>query len=253
MKGGGVMTATRKSLCAAVCFLLVLGLVIVQATAAEPSGQKKKPPSSSTDIPAMFEFVTFAYPGPVMDIHPDLYGPYIHDEWGIVARMGSRSGAVTLETKDGPRVLRVDFYDQGEVGGCDFGDCERPWTVPNLGDPVAVPQDSLGMFLRIGNNMDLRDIAVGAQVSDPLHIRINTGDRDYITLKYFPASDHPKSLCPILSEEDGSTVYAQVTRLGEKVWQVEGTTARVEEYFGNKGHCRGYVNMPVTMIITLLQ
>ncbi len=248
------MTLTRENLWSVVCVLLVLGLIVVQAGAAEPPGQKgKNPPGGSTDIPTMFEFLTFAPPGPVMDIHPDLFGPYIHDEHGIVARMGSRSGAATLETKDGPRALRVDFYDQSEDGGCDFGECERPWTLPPVQDLVSVPQNRLGMFLRIGNNVDLRDIAVGAQVSDPLHIRINTGDRDYIYLKYYPASNHKKSLCPILSEEEGETVYAQVTKLSDTVWEVEGMTARVEEYLGNKGYCRGYANMPVIFTITLLQ
>ena len=172
---------------------LVLGLILAQASAAEPSGQKgKKPPSGSTDIPAMFEFLTFPQPGPVSDILADSFGPYIHDEHGIVTRMGSRSGAVTLETKDGPRTLLVDFYDQFEEGGCDFGECERPWTVPNLQDPVFVPEDSLGMFLRIGNNVDLRDLPVGLPQPDPLHIRINTSDRDYVVLKYYPTSNHPK-------------------------------------------------------------
>ena len=245
------MTATGKSFWTAVCFMLVLGMVIVQATAAEPSGQKKKPPSSSTDIPLEFNFITLPY-SPAPEIRADSGGEYTHGEDAIEARMGSRSGAATLETKDGPRTLLVDFWDDEEPPeGCDFGECSRPLTVPPPPDYVFVPEDSLGMFLRIGSE-DLRDIAVGAEVSESLHIRINTGDRDYIYLKYYPAIDHPKSLCPILSEEDGATVYARVQRTGTNTWQVTGTTARVEEYFGNKGECHGYHNMPVSFTITIL-
>lgn len=247
------MTSTRKSLWSAVCVLLVLGLVIVQAGAAEPPVQKgKKPPGTNTDIPAEFNFLTFPYT--VADIQGDSDDPYTHGVEGVVARMGTRSGAVTLETKDGPRGLLVDFWDQYEpAGSCDFGVCERPLTVPPPFDPVFVPENNAGMFLRIGNNVDLRDLPRNVPQPDPLHIRINTSDRDYIYLKYYPATDHKKSLCPILSEEEGETVYAQVTRLSDTVWQVEGMTARVEEYFGNKGHCRGYANMPVIFTITLLQ